>query len=266
MAGKRTTSGRRPAQSVAELFALNDELKRFLPTAVDRAQALGVSRETVGAWDRRRVSERVRGDNLHRLRRSVGVCQEAAKFMSTTEQVGSWLKAPQTFLYGATPLDYLADDGDARFLVENIPPPVARVSEATKEIHRQTRSALAALVGPAPERARARRQTATARSASRRAEVEKPAAHLFKQVDQPRRSKRNDGPRRHVVPATGGGWKVIKEGGGRASAHVKTKSEATARAREIVGRLGSGEVVIHGRDGRVKTSQTVGRDSSPTRR
>lgn len=136
---------------VVTLLALNEKLRSFLPTAVDRARALGVSRETVASWDRKHVTERVRGDNVRRLERAVGVCESASQFLSTSEQVGLWLKAPQTFLYGGTPLDFLGDDGDADFLVENIPAPVTRVSESTRELHGRTRTALATLVAPAPE-------------------------------------------------------------------------------------------------------------------
>jgi uncharacterized protein (DUF2384 family) len=255
MAGKRTVSPqRRRSPSVKTLLELVEELRRFLPTAVDRAQALGVSRETIASWDRRQVRERVRGENLTRLRRSVEVCRVAARYMSTAEQVGLWLKAPQTFLYGRTPLEYLADDGDAQFLMANIPPPVSRVSDAARQAHRESRSALAALVGPPPERAR---KPAAAEQTQRL-----PVRHVRQQV----RPRKDQVVRRHVVPNAAGGWKVVKDTAGRASVHARTQAQATERAREIVARLGSGEVVIHGRDGRIKASQTIGGDITVAKR
>jgi hypothetical protein len=53
----------------------------------------------------------------------------------------------------------------------------------------------------------------------------------------------------------------------RASAHLDTQLAAQDRAREIIGNLGGGEVVIHGRDGRIRDSDTVapGNDPNPPR-
>jgi hypothetical protein len=72
---------------------------------------------------------------------------------------------------------------------------------------------------------------------------------------------------RHVVPGDKGGWDVVKPGGGRASAHSDTQAEAITRAREIVHKAGGGEVVIHGRDGAIRDSDTVapGHDPFPPR-
>ena len=71
---------------------------------------------------------------------------------------------------------------------------------------------------------------------------------------------------RHVVPDPDGGWDVRAPGADRASAHFDTQSEAYSRAREIVGNLGGGEVVIHGSDGRIRNSNTIGRpDPDPPR-
>ncbi|GAB2635982.1 DUF2188 domain-containing protein [Gordonia jinhuaensis] len=69
--------------------------------------------------------------------------------------------------------------------------------------------------------------------------------------------------RRHVVPDTNGGWNVQKPGGSRASAHTDTQAEAIARAREIVGNAGGGEVRIHGQDGKIRDSDTVAPGSDP---
>lgn len=71
---------------------------------------------------------------------------------------------------------------------------------------------------------------------------------------------------RHVVPDDDG-WKVVAPGSDRASAITDTQSDAIDRAREIVGNSGGGEVVIHGRDGAIRDSDTVapGNDPNPPR-
>ncbi|HEX5997437.1 MAG TPA: DUF2188 domain-containing protein [Jiangellales bacterium] len=53
----------------------------------------------------------------------------------------------------------------------------------------------------------------------------------------------------------------------RASAHADTQAEAAGRAREIVGNRGGGEVITHGRDGKIRDSDIVepGNDPFPPR-
>ena len=70
---------------------------------------------------------------------------------------------------------------------------------------------------------------------------------------------------RHVVPDPKGGWNVKAPGGKRASAHTGTQAEAERRAKEIVGNLGGGDVVIHRPDGTIRDSDTVppGNDPHP---
>lgn len=72
---------------------------------------------------------------------------------------------------------------------------------------------------------------------------------------------------RHVVPNPGGGWDVKAPGAGRASSHHDTQADAERRAKEIVGNLGGGEARIHGRDGRIRDSDTVApaKDPNPPR-
>jgi hypothetical protein len=63
--------------------------------------------------------------------------------------------------------------------------------------------------------------------------------------------------RRHVVPNPAGGWDVKKPGGIRASAHAETQSKAEKVAKKILENAGGGEATIHGRDGRIRDSDTV---------
>ena len=73
--------------------------------------------------------------------------------------------------------------------------------------------------------------------------------------------------RRHVVPNKDGGWDVKKADGDRASARADTQAQAIDRAKEIVHNAGDGEVTIHGRDGKIRDSDTVkpGNDPNPPR-
>lgn len=73
---------------------------------------------------------------------------------------------------------------------------------------------------------------------------------------------------RDVVPGrSGSGWDVRKPGSDRSSSHHDTQRDAQDRAREIVHNLGGGEVRIHGRDGKIRDSDTVppGNDPMPPR-
>jgi hypothetical protein len=71
---------------------------------------------------------------------------------------------------------------------------------------------------------------------------------------------------RHVVKDDDG-WAVRKPGSSRASAKADTQAEAINRARKIVQNVGGGEVKIHGRDGKIRDSDTVppGNDPNPPR-
>lgn len=73
--------------------------------------------------------------------------------------------------------------------------------------------------------------------------------------------------RRHVVPNANGGWDVVAPGSKRASARTATQRQAQDRARDIVRNAGGGEVCIHGRDGKIRDSDTVrpGNDPNPPR-
>lgn len=68
---------------------------------------------------------------------------------------------------------------------------------------------------------------------------------------------------RHVVPNPDGGWDVKAPGAERASSHHTTQRSAETRAKQIVGNKGGGEVRIHGRDGRIRDSDTVAPGNDP---
>jgi len=78
---------------------------------------------------------------------------------------------------------------------------------------------------------------------------------------------KSGGTQRHVVANPSGGWDVKKPGSPRSTAHADTQQAAIDRARAIVHNAGGGEVRIHGRDGRIRDSDTIapGRDPNPPR-
>jgi Uncharacterized protein conserved in bacteria (DUF2188) len=70
---------------------------------------------------------------------------------------------------------------------------------------------------------------------------------------------------RHVVPNSDGGWDVEKPGSSRASAHTDTQAAAQARAREIIGNQGGGEMLTHGKNGAIRAKDTITPGNDPRR-
>lgn len=69
------------------------------------------------------------------------------------------------------------------------------------------------------------------------------------------------GRNQHIVPHNGG-WAVQPAGGGRASSVHDTQAEAIARGRETA-RNQQSELLIHGRDGRIRERDSHGHDPNP---
>lgn len=67
----------------------------------------------------------------------------------------------------------------------------------------------------------------------------------------------------HVVPREGQ-WAVVGEGNARASSVHSTQRKAIDAGRGLAQR-GRSEVVIHGRDGRIRDSDSYGNDPLPPR-
>lgn len=65
----------------------------------------------------------------------------------------------------------------------------------------------------------------------------------------------------HVVP-NGDGWNVIGEGNTKATKHTDTQKEAINIAKDIAKNQGS-EVVIHGKDGKIRDNDSYGNDPYP---
>lgn len=68
----------------------------------------------------------------------------------------------------------------------------------------------------------------------------------------------------HVTPHPNGGWQVKGAGNDKATVVVDTQKEAIVRAREIAKNKQS-EVVIHGKDGKIRDKDSYGNDPCPTK-
>ena len=66
----------------------------------------------------------------------------------------------------------------------------------------------------------------------------------------------------HIVPASNGGWNVKKGGSEKASGHYETKKEAITAGR-IISRHQGTELIIHGMNGRIQSSDSHGNDPCP---
>lgn len=71
------------------------------------------------------------------------------------------------------------------------------------------------------------------------------------------------GKNQHVVPR-GDDWAVRSAGSSRATSVHDTQAEAIERAREIAQNQQS-ELLIHGRDGRIRARDSYGNDPFPPR-
>jgi hypothetical protein len=65
----------------------------------------------------------------------------------------------------------------------------------------------------------------------------------------------------HVIPR-GAGWAVVSEGGKRVTSVHATQRAAIQAGRELA-RYRSGELVIHGRDGRIRARDSYSTESHP---
>jgi hypothetical protein len=60
-----------------------------------------------------------------------------------------------------------------------------------------------------------------------------------------------------------GGWKVQREGAERVSSFAQTQGAAEKVAKQFAESSGGGEVRIHGRDGKIRDSDTVAPAKDP---
>jgi hypothetical protein len=67
----------------------------------------------------------------------------------------------------------------------------------------------------------------------------------------------------HVSRKSGGGWKVKGAGAKRASSSHRTQKAAQKAAKQLAKKQPNGQVVIHRRNGKIRTEHTYGSDPHP---
>lgn len=72
------------------------------------------------------------------------------------------------------------------------------------------------------------------------------------------------GKNQHVTPHKDGGWQVIGNNNLKATVRTDTQAKAIERARKIAKNQES-ELVIHGKDGRIREKDSYGNDPFPPR-
>ena len=70
------------------------------------------------------------------------------------------------------------------------------------------------------------------------------------------------GKNQYVTKHPSGGWQVKGEGNTRATAVTATQKEAISKGREIAKNAKS-ELIIHGRDGKIRAKDSYGNDPCP---
>jgi hypothetical protein len=68
----------------------------------------------------------------------------------------------------------------------------------------------------------------------------------------------------HVIRGNSGGWHVRVEGTARARSIHKTQADAT-KAGSAIARKNKSELLIHGRDGKIRERSTYGHDPRRTK-
>ena len=67
----------------------------------------------------------------------------------------------------------------------------------------------------------------------------------------------------HITRTDDDSWKVKRTGAERADSVHEDKADAVARAKELAKSNPLGQVIIHGRDGKIQTEHTYGKDPYP---
>lgn len=67
----------------------------------------------------------------------------------------------------------------------------------------------------------------------------------------------------HVVKRSDGSWGVKGAGSKRVSSTHRTRKAAQKAATKLAKGHGKGQVVVHGRDGKIRTEHTYGSDPNP---
>jgi uncharacterized protein (DUF2384 family) len=234
--------GRERALAFLERFA---ELNRFFAGTNSLAGAIGVTRDTILAWKRRDTS-RVRQANELRVAQLLEVCLAAAEHLPEDEQVGRWMQAPQTFLYGGTPIEFLAEGGEPAFLIESMEPPAATVDDAALAALAAADQDLARLV-PAGRRRTTRAPARVGDQAAHSETVDLMEA-LRRSVAQEQELRARPGVRRRAQIVTArrraGGWVNIIEGRLVVPPLWRTKRDAERAGKRLAESTGAAQVTL----------------------
>lgn len=66
----------------------------------------------------------------------------------------------------------------------------------------------------------------------------------------------------HVTPHPKGGWQVIGDGNERATIRTRTQKDAITNAR-IIAQHQNSELIIHGKNGKIRSKDSHGNDPFP---
>ena len=94
-----------------------------------------------------------------------------------------------------------------------------------------------------------------------------PVVRPGKRVVQPTVGREDSMPKQgdvHVMRNNNGGWQVKAEGSTRARSTHKTQTEAANAGRDIA-RKNKSELLVHGRDGKIRERSTFGHDPRRTK-
>jgi Protein of unknown function (DUF2384) len=84
-------------------------LGRWYPRLTDRARALGVSRQTLTAWERDPEAARLRGRTARAVELIASVTADVEELVGDAAGAGAWMVAPQPLAGGRTPAELVVD-------------------------------------------------------------------------------------------------------------------------------------------------------------
>jgi hypothetical protein len=84
-------------------------LTRWYPRLTDRARALGVSRQTLTAWERDPEEARLRRRTARRVELVASVTADVEALVGDAAGAGAWMVAPQPLAGGRTPAQLVVE-------------------------------------------------------------------------------------------------------------------------------------------------------------
>jgi transcriptional regulator with XRE-family HTH domain len=84
-------------------------LARWYPRLTDRARALGISRQTLTAWERDRDAVRMRPRTAARIDLVASVTADVEDLVGDPAGAGVWMRAPQPLAGGRTPAQLVVE-------------------------------------------------------------------------------------------------------------------------------------------------------------